>query len=434
MTMDRRTVLRALGIQLALPLLAGVFPREALAASRTRKHFIAVYFPNGAYMPGGQNGDWTFDGSLAPLGDYARNTILLRGLHNGFRGIDPHWQNCAGFLSCTPIELGDPGVARCAKSLDQYIADALPAPKHSLELGGLYYHRHLLNDHPGYSDDYLNRISWQSADTYRSPVADPARFFAQLFGDGGIESAAKLAYLRSRKLSVLDHLHRDATRLATRLPASYGPVLDSYLQSVREIEQQLTQPVVACPGAPAAPTGDFSQPNTNYVRRFELMHELLVIALQCGLTNVASVMYGPSVADSINFSESLGAGPGHHTCAHHGGSEDRIARLKNMNRVQTGLLAHLLRRLDQTGLLADTLVLYGSDMSDGDVHLTENLPVLLCGAGADLRFGQEVGVRETRRPLSNLYMEILGLLGVDGVASFGSGECRSSGARLGVTT
>jgi hypothetical protein len=433
MTMSRRTVLRALGIQLALPMLSSVLPREARAESRKRKHFIAVYFPNGAYMPAGQNGSWTFGDALAPLGDYARNTMVLRGLHNGFSGIDPHWQNCAGFMSCSPIELGDPGIARCAKSLDQYVAEALPSPKHSLEIGGIYYHRHLLNDHPGYSHDYLNRISWQSADTYRSPVADPARLFSQLFGDGSVASEAVIAYRRSRKLSILDHLHKDATRLTTHLPGDYRPVLDAYMQSVREIEQQVSQPVVACPGAPAAPTGDFSQPNVNYIKRFELMHDMLVLALQCGLTNVGSIMYGPSVSDDINFSESLGAGSGHHAYAHHGGTADRIARLKQITRVQTGLLAHLLKRLDQTGLLADTLVLYGSDMSDGDVHLTENLPVLLCGAGDDLRFGQEVGTREARRPLSDLHMEILKLLGVNGVASFGTGECQSTGSSLGLT-
>jgi hypothetical protein len=78
------------------------------------------------------------------------------------------------------------------------------------------------------------------------------------------------------------------------------------------------------------------------------------------------------------------------------------------------------------------LVLYGSDMSDGDKHHTENLPVLLCGGGSDLKLGQEVGSRDQRRPLSDLHMEVLTLMGVSSVASFGAGECMSTGAALGL--
>ena len=82
-------------------------------------------------------------------------------------------------------------------------------------------------------------------------------------------------------------------------------------------------------------------------------------------------------------------------------------------------------------LLEETLVLYGSDMSDGNLHLTENLPILLCGAGAGLRFGEEIVLPE-RRPLSDLHVEIASLLGLDTLAMFGSGECMSTGRPLGI--
>ena len=83
-------------------------------------------------------------------------------------------------------------------------------------------------------------------------------------------------------------------------------------------------------------------------------------------------------------------------------------------------------------LLDETLVMYGSDMSDGNIHLQDNLPMLLCGAGSDLRFGQEI-VPATPRPLSDLHVEIAGLLGLGlTLASFGSGPCRSTGQPLGI--
>lgn len=428
---NRRTVLRLMGLQLALPLVSSAIPEEGHAQAAPRTRYIAGYFPNGAYMPDGVNGSWNWDDALLPLAEFKPNTMIVRGLHNGFGGIDPHWQNCTGFLSCKPIQLGDPGVARCAKTVDQYVADKHVSPLRSLEIGGIYYHIHPLNDHPGYSNDYLNRISWQSEDKFRSPVADPARLFERLFSSSA-EGAERLKYLRERKQSVLDHLHKDAERLSGRLPESYRPVLGSYMETVRELELQISGPQGECGMGLMAPTEDFSTPNKNYALRFQLLHQMIVLAMQCGQTNVASIMYGPAVSEDLQFPETLGSGAGHHGCAHHGGTEAQITRLKAITKIQTGLLADLLTRLKAANLLTDTLVTYGSDMSDGNLHLTKNLPVLLCGDGPDLKFGQEIGTAEMARPISDLHMEVFSLLGVDTVTSFGEGECLSTGQALGL--
>ena len=230
---------------------------------------------------------------------------------------------------------------------------------------------------------------------------------------------------------MLDALHRDANRLAGRLASEYRPVLTAYMETVREVEQSLREGGFSCEPNLAAPTQDFSNPNRNYLLRFQLMHQLLVLAMQCGLTNVATLMYGPGVSESLTFQEQLGAGIGHHACAHHQNVAAPIERLKEMNRVQVGLLADLLEKLKAANLLDETLVLYGSDMSDGNVHLTDNLPMLLCGGGADLRFGQEV-IPARARPLSDLHVEIASLLGLEDLTTFGSGECRSTGQPLGL--
>jgi hypothetical protein len=425
----RREVLKWLGVQLALPLVPAVAWGQATGM---RKRFIGAYVPNGAYMPMGVDGSWTWAEALQPLdaAGLRSNTMVVRKLFNGFPGHDPHWQNCAGFLSCEPMVLGDPGVARCGITVDQKVADRYPTSIRSLEIGGIYYHVHPLNDHPGYSNDYLNRISWQAPDKFRSPIPNPAQLFNKLFG-GQEGSAAQIAWLHGRKRSVLDQLHKDATRMSGRLPQSYRPVLTSYLETVREVERGLTQGGFTCMPNLAQPTQDFSDPNTNYALRFQLMHQMVVLAMQCGLTNVATIMYGPGVSESLTFPEALGGGANHHGCAHHGGTASSITRLKAMNRVQTGMLADLLLKLRTANLLDETLVLYGSDMSDGNVHLAENLPMLVCGAGADLKFGQDI-VPAARRPLSDLHMELFSLLGVTSMTSFGSGVCRSTGQPLGL--
>ena len=88
-----------------------------------------------------------------------------------------------------------------------------------------------------------------------------------------------------------------------------------------------------------------------------------------------------------------------------------------MNLVHSRLFAHLLSELKAAQLMESTLVMYGSDMSDGDQHTTENIPTLLCGAGSDLAFGQVVS--GGRRPLSDLHVDILNLLGVPGITEWG---------------
>ena len=246
-------------------------------------------------------------------------------------------------------------------------------------------------------------------------------------------SAAQIRHLHARKKSVLDFLHKDATRLSDRLPSEYRPVLSTYLASVRAIELELDAPTNACGEPPAAPTGDFSDVQANYRQRYQLMHRMIALALQCGSVNAATLMYGPSSSD-LTCAEVLGAGPGHHGFAHNRGDVTLMDRQRRMNQVHSGLLADLLTQLETVGVLSSTLVLYGSDMSDGDLHATENLPIALCGAGTDLRFGQVVGERAQRRPLSDLHLEVLQLLGATGVTTWGSGEMASTGQPLGLRT
>jgi hypothetical protein len=432
---DRRLMLRFMGVQLALPLVSTVVPTSSRAQSTSsRQRFIGVFFPNGAHQPGGTDGNWNFAEALQPLvaAGLQENAVIVRGLHQSFPGVDPHWQNTAGFLSCKPIILGDSAVARCGKSVDQYVAEAYPTSLRSLEVAAPYYHVHPLDDHPGYSNDYLNRIAWQSDDRFRSPIAAPRAMFDKIFAADD-EGAARIAYLHARKRSILDHLHKDATGLAARLPGAYRPVLDEYMTTVREVEGQLDAGDTGCEAPFAAPTGDFIDPQRAYVNRYQLMNQMVAVAMQCGAVNAATFMYGPSSSDLTGV-EVLGNGPGHHSCAHNRGDGNLIARLRGMNTLHMQLLAHLVTQLRDRGLLDSTLVLAGSDMSDGDLHTTTNLPVVLCGAGSDLRFGQAVGSRDAPQPLSNLHVEILQLLGLTSMTSFGSGVMASTGQGTGIRT
>jgi hypothetical protein len=159
--------------------------------------------------------------------------------------------------------------------------------------------------------------------------------------------------------------------------------------------------------------------------------------MQCDLTRTATIMYDDSVGQIELLYSSIDpmATTQHHQSAHHSGLPNWIRSQHAINKIHTGLLAHLLSEMKKVpGLLEDTLVLYGSDMSDGDQHLAHNLPILLAGAGADLKFGQEVGDPSARRRLADLFVEMgRDVYGIPGFNSFGEGANASMGSTIGIT-
>ena len=254
--------------------------------------------------------------------------------------------------------------------------------------------------------------------------------FDKIFGFANA-SAERVRHLHAKKRSILDFVFRDAERLSSDLPAAYRPVLSTYMNTVREVEQQLDAGDLGCDPSEPRPTQNFLNAQMNYVQRYQLMNRMVVLAMQCGLVNSSTFMYGPSSSD-LTCEEILGGGRGHHGCAHNRGEQPLIDRLRGMNTIHSGLLAHLLTELKGAGLLESTLVMYGSDMSDGDQHTTENIPTLLCGAGSDLKFGQEVS--GGRRPMSDLHVDILNLLNVPNVIEWGDEAIASTMQSLPIRT
>ena len=98
MKASRRTVLKWLGVQLALP---AVLPHLAHAQGMPmRKRFIGAYVPNGAYMPMGADGAWTWAEALQPLvaRNLQGNAMVVRKLFNGFPGARPALAELRGLL------------------------------------------------------------------------------------------------------------------------------------------------------------------------------------------------------------------------------------------------------------------------------------------------------------------------------------------------
>ena len=276
-------------------------------------------------------------------------------------------------------------------------------------MGGPYYHEHPGSDHPTYSHLYMNRISWKTDSSPLTPQTDPYSIYANMFGASNV-AKRQLLYLNANKKSVLDSVVGELVSIKNKTSSEGKIALEEYETSLREIENNLQKPDPLCQ-SPGGPTLNYSDINLNYVNRIEQMQRILVFAIKCDLTNVGTIMYAPAVSELMNYAGDLGTGLGHHDVAHHGDIISEIDRLKMVNCTHIGLLKNLINLLKTNGLLANSLVLYGSDMSNGNLHLQNNIPTLLCGEGADLKFAQDINLsqEETHSKLLNSILSLYGI-------------------------
>ena len=146
------------------------------------------------------------------------------------------------------------------------------------------------------------------------------------------------------------------------------------------------------------------------------MCDLMVLAFQTDSTRASTFMVTKEATDR-NYPW-LGFTDGHHELSHHGGEEEKHRKLREIDRYHISILAYMIEKMmtveeaDGTTLLDNSMVLYGSGISDGDRHDHVNLPVIVLGkGGGTLRSGQHLKCRP-ETPMSNLLLAMLQQAGV----------------------
>ncbi len=112
--------------------------------------------------------------------------------------------------------------------------------------------------------------------------------------------------------------------------------------------------------------------------------DLQVLAFESDLTRMITFMIGKELSNRT-FPE-IGVPDQHHPLSHHQNNPESLEKLTRVQMFQTGLLAYYLERLaataDGDGSLLDQItLLYGSGMSDSNLHIPLGLPILV-GAAA----------------------------------------------------
>jgi hypothetical protein len=272
----------------------------------------------------------------------------------------------------------------------------------------------------GYSCAYANNISWSGPSTPLSKEVNPQSLFDRLVGDAQ-QTEAQAAKRRLYQQSVLDVVRNDTNRLQAKLGRTDRRKMDEYLTSVREIEKRVQSQPPACPvgSRPAAPV--------DIRDRTTLMLDLIVLAFQCDLTRVISFML-ENAGSNYSF-DFLGLSGGHHSYSHHGTDQANYDAIQAIDTWEMQQLAYLLGRMKSVqepggSLLDNSVVLLSSEISDGDRHNHNNMPVIVAGRGGGaIAAGRHVRY-DTEVPLANLYVSIATACGVD-ASGFGNstGPC-----------
>ena len=383
---DRRRFLQGMGVVLALPWLESA----AMADAPRTKRLVCVgnhlgFYP-GNFFPKAAGKDYVPTSTLKPLETHRDDLTVFSNLDHGLNGGHRAVQ---GFLTSIKKEEAA-GFPEKNISLDQIAAEHVGSSTRF----------------PSINTGIVNGtdMCWTRAGVHVPPVNNPATLFRGLFVNSPQrEREAQRTRLKHRG-SVLDALRDSANALNRTLNAVDRNKLDQYLTSVRDVERrlQMSKKWLNRP-KPKPSMSEVLDEERQHIDEVALFYDLMALALQTDSTRVATLETGMGFRTA-----ELDLEFGYHGLSHHGKSDDRIGQLRVVEAFLTTKLSGFISRLKEAQIFDNTLVVFGSGMSDGSSHSNRNLPVLL--AGGDLKHkGHLVCPAEQRKrvPLSNLWLSLL---------------------------
>ena len=393
----RRSFLRGIGgAALALPWMESL----GVAAATTPKQRIAwFYVPIGVvrrgFFPGESEANIPkFSGSRkeilrkvkSPLGlnpleltstqkplERVKNKIIfITGMDRAFQeGTDVHAQCASCFLSSAPPYTVTQSAYPLARTLDHVLADKIGqnTPFKTLEFS--------CNSHNDNKESiYFDNISWYGTEHVAPSMRDPRKTYRRLFATQEINASR----------NITDLVLEDARSMLLNLGYADREKFSEYFDSIRTIETQverLEDLKDELSKVKLAEPADAYLPRGEYIR---LMGDLMVVALQTGLTNIATFMVGPERWDTPYMFESLFDKPrSHHQMSHNQGKF--IDDLLKVDRFHMEQFAYLVEKMDSieeangTSLLDNTIFTYGSGLGDGATHQYSSLPIIVAGSG-----------------------------------------------------
>ena len=374
-----------MGLGLALPWLES----SAMADAPRPRRLVCVgnhlgFYP-GNFFPQDIGKDYTPTSTLKPLDQHRNDLTVFSNLDHELNG-------------------GHGAVHGFLTSIKKNEAEGFPAKNISLDQAAA--------EHVGSATRFPSvntgiykgtDMCWTRAGVHVPPVSNPAALFRALFVN---LPAAEREIERTRlqyRGSVLDALRDSANALNRNLNAADRNKLDQYLTSVRDVERrlQMSKQWIDQP-KPKSPIDEVLDEERQHLDEVALFYDLMALALQTDSTRVTTLETG------MGFRTSELDLDGYHGISHHGKAPGRIDQLKVVESFLTTQLSGFMDRLKEARIFEDTLVVFGSGMSDASSHSNRNLPVLLAGGGVKHQGHLICPAEQHKRvPLSNLWLSVL---------------------------
>lgn len=407
---SRRTMLRGLGVSMALPWLESVrvwgdeVPGKKASEAPVR---MAVLFAGNGF----HSKEWWAKGEgkamelgkvLSPLHAHREKLLFVQGLYNAeaLKG-NIHSSQTGNLLSGAPLASG--GDIRSGISVDQLLAQTYGRSTKvpSLVLG---CEKSNPSVHKNYSMLYSSHISWSSPTTPTPLELYPALAFDRLFKDE-VQKGDK---------SVLDAVIADAADLRKQISTGDQRKLDEYLDSVRDVEKRIEnagkkgelqgwRPTLDKPNM-KRPADGIPQDIAEHMR---LMCDILVLGFQTDTTRITTLKLNNDHS-SLRFPH-LGVDYMIHHLLSHSDTADWL----KVNQFFVEQLGYIATKLDaiQEGertALDNSMLMFCSSMMTGN-HNADQLPVVVLGKGGGrIKTGCSLNYRnQPERQMCRLFLSMM---------------------------
>lgn len=399
---NRRTLLKASGVSLALPMLESMSPAFGASEGKPPKRMVFVCTALGLHppflWPENARRDYEKTIYLKLLDEHREHYTLFSGLqHEDQNGRQPHDSELTWLTAARKPGMGG---FRNTISIDQVAAEQL-------------------GDETRFSSLTLGTMKTQSQSFTSGGVmipaqTSPAKLFAQLFLAG---SPRQVKAQKQRLLdgkSVLDGLRSQAKALKSKASSADNHLLEDYFDSIRVAESNIQ----AQQGwlEKQKPEIDANQPkdiadHADLIGRTQLLMDLVPLIVQTDSSRVISIL----IQDHYVVPKVAGVTGNHHNLSHHGQDPAKIDQLQKIESEIVTCFSSLLGQMKSrpeagNTLLDNTSILFGSNLGNANAHHAKNLPIFLAGGGFE--HGRYVSC-ESGTPLSNLFVTMLNQSGVE---------------------
>jgi hypothetical protein len=385
---SRRQFVGSVGAGLLLaPFINLSLRRQAQAAPANQSRRILLFCTMGTYPPlwtptgiGSDGSINTWSAMTQPLSAVKGNVVLVEGMPSG--NIN---DNHGSSDSLTGQGFGYYGQGVIKTSVDQFVASKLVAsgvnrPIASLLLGAN------TNENSGLSQFYGGATGGNLP-----TIGSPLSAYTTVFGSA-LPAGMSTSSLLARRQSILDLITGEINTLKGSLGSNESAKMDAHLDSIRQLENKLSQSVPAGNGCtkPATPgadgtlqyMGDMDALAANVIHQ-----QIIAAAFACDITRVAGLEYGNDQRLMVNATGI--AYDDQHGGYIHSGASSNYANLVKFEAYLCTQFVNIITALksfqdplDSTGtktLFDTTLMLWARDMGDAQNHNQQSMRFVLAG-------------------------------------------------------